>query len=54
MIDTRNILTRRPEGVTLEQIGKRQPTPVVPQFDGVAFEDGVVVAAPRNDTLPLA
>jgi len=54
VIDTRNILTRRPEGVTLEQIGKRQPTPVVPQFDGVAFEDGVVVAAPRNDTLPLA
>ncbi len=45
VIDTRNILTWRPEGVTLEQIGKRVASGVQPTDDlNTAFSDGVLVA----------
>ncbi|WP_424950467.1 UDP-glucose dehydrogenase family protein [Deinococcus sp.] len=44
IIDTRNILTTRPEGVTLEQIGRRQmAAQAAPELPEAQFSDGVVV-----------
>lgn len=52
IIDTRNILTSRPEGVTLEQIGKRQMVAEQAGQAGAQFADGVTVAGAGLAAVP--
>lgn len=51
VIDTRNIMTERPDGAVLEQIGKRQPVQAEVQVPEVQLADGVV--APVGGAKPL-
>ena len=51
VIDTRNIMTERPDGAVLEQIGKRQPVQAEAQVPEVQFADGVV--APIDSAKPF-